>query len=231
MENNNLSAADIAAVTRNNCGYGYGYGDGCGMGMGGGWFAWILIFALFGGGFGNWNNRGRDCVTESDLCNANSFSELKNQVGRMSDQQAAIARQTDNAICQLGYQNLEQSRQTDNAICQLGFQALQNTNAIQSQLADCCCTTQRAIDSVKFDMANYAAAINANNTANTQKVLDKLCEQETTALRDRIGQLELQQAFCGVPRFLPGTVYGSTHCTPFIGFGNNCGCGCGCNNL
>ena len=65
----NMSAADIAAVTRNNtCGYGEGWG-----GMGGGWFAWILLFALFGGGgFGGWGNRGRDCVTEADLCTTNS---------------------------------------------------------------------------------------------------------------------------------------------------------------
>ncbi len=51
----NMSAADIAAVTRNNtCGYGEGWG-----GMGGGWFAWILLFALFGGGgFGGWGQPG-----------------------------------------------------------------------------------------------------------------------------------------------------------------------------
>lgn len=205
-----MTPADVAAVTRNNnCGNygGYGWGDGCGMG--GGWFAWILIFALLGGGgFGGWGNGRNGCVTEADLCNANSFSELKGQIGRMNDQQAAIARQNDNAICQIGYQNL------------------QNTNLLERQISDCCCTTQRAVDSVKFDMANYAAASNANTTAVGQKILDKLCAMENDSLRSRVQQLELDRAFCGVPRFLPGTVYGTTHCTPFFGFGNNCGCGC-----
>lgn len=174
---------------------------GDGFGMGGGWFAWILLFALFGGnGFG-FNNRG-NCVTEADLCNANSFSELKNSVGRMSDQQAAIARQTDNAICQIGYQNL------------------QNTNTLSSQIADCCCTTQRAIDSVKFDMANYSAATNAAITAGTQKILDKMCADQAAAMQARIQQLELNQALCGVIRYPTATTYA----VPSTCFGfNNCG--------
>ena len=146
-------------------------GDGMGFG-GGSWVAWILLFALFGGGgFGGWGNRGGNPVTEADLCNANSFSELKNSVGRMNDQQAAIARQTDNAICQIGYQNL------------------QNTNAITSQLASRCCETQRGIDSVKFDMANYSAATNATITAGIQKVLDKMCADQTAALQARVQSL------------------------------------------
>lgn len=178
---NSMSPADMRAVLD---GSSCGYGDGWGGGMGGGWFAWILLFALFGGnGFG-FNNRG-NCVTEADLCNANSFSELKNSVGRLNDNQAAIARQTDNAICQLGYQ------------------ALQNTNTLSSQIADCCCTTQRGIDSVKFDMANYSAATNAAITAGTQKILDKLCADQTAALQARVQSLELQQALCGIPRTSP----------------------------
>ena len=196
---NSMSPADMRAVLDgSNCGYGDGWG-------GGSWFAWILLFALFGGGgFGGWGNRGGNPVTEADLCNANSFSELKNSVGRMNDQQAAIARQTDNAICQIGYQNL------------------QNTNAITSQLADCCCTTQRAIDSVKFDMANYSAAANATITAGIQKVLDKMCADQTAALQARVQSLELQQALCGVVRYPTSTTYATT-CNPFFG-GYNCGC-------
>lgn len=206
----NMSAADIAAVTRNNS-CGYGCGDGWG-GMGGGWFAWILLFALFGGGFGGWGNRNRDCVTEADLCTTNSFNELKGQVGRMNDQQAAIARQTDNAICQIGYQNL------------------QNTNLLERQIADCCCTTQRAVDSVKFDMANYAAGTNANTTAVGQKILDKLSGMEL-AQKDaviaqqgqRIAALEADARMCGVLRWPTSMTY-SAHCNPFFALGGNFGC-------
>lgn len=192
-----MSPADMRAVLDgSNC----GYGDGCGMG--GGWLSWILIFALLGGGgFGGWGRNGNP-VTEADLCNSQNFNNLQNAVGRLSDSQAAIARQTDNAICQIGYQNL------------------QNANTLSSQIADCCCTTQRAIDSVKFDMANYSAATNAAITAGTQKILDKMCADQTAAMQARIQQLELNQALCGVIRYPTATTYA----VPSTCFGfNNCG--------
>ena len=59
-----MTAADIAAVTRNN-GYGYGYG----YGMENQWIWVVVLFALFGGGFG-WGNRGGNAdgnFTRSDL--------------------------------------------------------------------------------------------------------------------------------------------------------------------
>ena len=200
MSMSEYSLSDLAAVTNN---------DGFGGNMGGSWVVWILLFALLGGnGFG-WGGRNGNPVTEADLCNANSFSELKNSVGRLNDQQAAIARQTDNAICQLGYQGL------------------QNTNTLAAQIADCCCTTQRGIDSVKFDMANYASAIQMNDTANTQKVLDKLCQMEL-ANKDaviaqqgqRIAALEADARMCGIPRISPYGygVYAYPSCQP-----NTCG--------
>lgn len=209
MAMSEYSLADIRAATEGNNGY---CGDGWGMGCGGGmWFAWIILFALLGGGNGwGWGNRGGQPVTEADLCTANSFNELKSQVGRMNDQQAAIARQTDNAICQIGYQNL------------------QNTNLLERQIADCCCTTQRAIDSVKFDMANYASSIQMNSTANTQKVLDKLCAMEA-AQKDaviaqqgqRIAALEADARMCGIPRINP---YGyGVYAYPACGGANTCG--------
>lgn len=175
-------------------------GDDMGFG-GGSWIALILLFALFGGngfGFGNREN----AVSEADLCNANSFSELKNSVGRLNDNQAAIARQTDNAICQLGYQ------------------ALQNTNTLSSQIAEWCSNNQRGIDAVKFDMVNYSAATNAAITAGTQKILDKLCADQTAALQARVQSLELQQALCGIPRTSP---YGyGIYAYPACGGANTC---------
>lgn len=178
-----MSPADMRAVLDGRDGYGDGFG------MGGGWFAWILLFALFGGnGFG-WGGRNGNPVTEADLCNANSFSDLKNAVGRLSDSQAAIARQTDNAICQLGYQ------------------ALQNTNLLERQIADCCCQNQLATQSVKFDMANYAAGTNAAIAEHTQKVLDAISGNRMADMQNQINQLQLQAALCGVIRYPTATTY------------------------
>lgn len=189
----NYSLSDIRAAT--------GSGD-CGWGGGmGGWGLWILLFALFGGnGFGN---RGQAATTE-DLASGFNFSALQ---GKTNDILAAV-----NGV----NQNL------GNAICQLGYQELQNINGLERQIADCCCTTQRAIDSVKFDMANYSAATNATITAGVQKILDKMCADQTAALQSRVQSLELQQALCGIPRTSPYGygIYAYPTCQP-------CGCGNG----
>lgn len=170
----NYSLSDIAAVTDG------GYGAG---GMGGWWM--IILFALiFGGnGFG-FNNRG-NCVTEADLCNANSFSELKNSVGRMSDQQAAIARQTDNAICQIGYQNL------------------QNTNALSSQIADCCCGTQAAIQQVRYDMAVQNGDLKSLIHSEAEATRNLMQQNKIESLQQQINALQLNSALCGIPRTSP----------------------------
>lgn len=198
----NYSLSDIAAVTND------GFG---GNGMGGWWM--IILFALiFGGnGFG-FGGRGQAATTE-DLASGFNFNSLQ---GKTNDILAAV--NNNNQV--LG-----------NAICQLGYQDAQHTYDLSRQIADCCCTTQRGIDSVKFDMANYASAIQMNDTANTQKVLDKLCAMES-AQKDaviaqqgqRIAALEADARMCGVVRW-PNSVTYATNCNPFFG-GYACNTGC-----
>ena len=202
---------------------------GCGL-SGGEWiFGLIVLLALFNGGFGGWGNRGfnGEPVTETGLCNSMNFNNLENAVGRLSESQAAATRSTDNAICQIGYQNAQLANQTQRDLCQ-GFAAVNagiNQNRFDAQ--KCCCDTQRAIDGTNFNLAQSTASINANTTAGIQKVLDKMCENETNALRARVQQLELQSSLCGVVRYPMQTTFATT-CNPFFGgFGfNNCGCGC-----
>lgn len=182
-----LSASDVALLTDRNM-------DGFG---GNSMFYLFAILFLFGnGGFGGWGNNRGNFVTEADLCNANSFSELKNSVGRLNDNQAAIARQTDNAICQLGYQGAQQ------------------TYELGSKIDNCCCNTQLGIQGVKFDMANYASGLQIGQIEGTQKVLDKLCDMQRTielGQRDqviaeqaqRIAALEADARMCGIPRINP----------------------------
>lgn len=123
MSDNGMTAADVGAVLN-----GRGYDQN---GMGGmGWiFGLIVLLAIFNGnGFGWGGNRGGgDVVTNADLCNANNFTQLENAVGRISDNQAAIARQTDNAICNLGYTEL------------------QNTMGTRELINSCCCTLRQEI--------------------------------------------------------------------------------------
>lgn len=187
---NNYTLSDIAAVT----------GDGMGFGGNNG-FLWLLAILFLGGGGFGWGNRGQAATTE-DLASGFNFSSLQ---GKTNDILAAV--NNNNQVI-------------GNAICQLGYQNLQNFNTLERQIAECCCQTQLGVQSVKFDMANYAAAINANTTAQTQRILDKMCEDKTAAMASRIQQLELQQALCGIPKTSP---YG-------YGIYAYPACGCGTTN-
>lgn len=199
-----MSAADIAAVTN----HGY-YGDGCGWGGGNG--LWLFaILALMNGGFGFGGNRyGLDgrAATVEDLNNSANFTRLESQVQGNGQ-----------AIAQ-GFTNL------GNGICSLGYQLATDFGSLEKEISECCCATQRAVDSVKFDMANYAAGINANVTAQVQSIKDMLAAEKAAALQAQVNKLEMEKMFCGVPRIQPGTVYGAVPAS--FGFGYGCGCNCG----
>ena len=103
----------------------------------------------------------------------------------------------------------------------MGYESLRNFNGLQSQLADCCCTTQRAIDGVNYNNAINTAAINANTTEQTQKILDAMAQNKIENLQAQVNQLQLQSAMCGVIRYPNATTF-SAGMNPYF---NGCGCG------
>ena len=130
--------------------YGMG-GMGCGNGMfGGDWFAWIILLLLFGGrGWGNgWGGESSCCApaTCADLQRGFDNQSVQNKLNGL-----------ENGLCDGFYaQNtniLNGFHGVDNAVCQLGYQTQQGFSTLGSQLADCCCTTQRSIDNAMFQNA------------------------------------------------------------------------------
>lgn len=191
-------------------------GDGM-NGWGGNNIVWLfLLFALFNGnGFG-----GRSQAATTDELSAGfNFSGVNNKLNEITTGQANINQNLGNAICQLGYQDA------------------QHTYELGSKIDNCCCNTQLGIQGVKFDMANYASAIQMNDTSNTQKVLDKLCSMEL-AQKDaviaqqgqRISALEtnaaINAATCNIPRINTDGwgVFAYPTCGGTYNFGNSCCC-------
>lgn len=215
MNENGISLADIAAVA-----------DGNGA-FGGGSSAWIiifLIFAMMGGGFGFGTNRNMPAqpqpqpVTEAGLCSAMNFNDLSNAVGRLSDMSQTQFMQTSQGLATLGYENLRNVMSTQ--------QLVQNGDyALSSQLADCCCKTQTAIKDVEYQGAMNTAAINANVTAQSQKIIDAITGNRMADMQAQIDQLRLSSALCGVVRYPMSSAY-SAGIGPF--FNAQC-CGGGYN--
>lgn len=90
-------------------------------------------------------------------------------------------------------------------ICNLGYEMAQQFGSAYSRIDQ------------------STALINANVTAQTQKILDKLSEDKICALQGKISQLELQQALAGVVRYPQAITY-NAGVSPFC---SGCGCGCG----
>lgn len=182
---NNYSLSDLAVATGNGWGNN-GWGGNWGGTLGGGLIGYILGASTNGGGiFGN--GRG-NCATTEDLASGFNFSALQN---KGNETLAAI-------------QNTNQN--LSNAVCQLGYQSLGHSSMLGSKIDNCCYNTQLGIQGVKFDMANYASAIQMSEMQGTQKVLDKLCAMESAqkdatiaAQGQRINQLENDLRFCRLP--------------------------------
>lgn len=215
MTETGLSAADIAAVTDRN-GYGYGCGNGWGNnGMFGmEWIFALLILPMLWGGNGPFGrNGGGEPVTESALCNANSFNELKSSVGRGFDQQTQFAFQNQRDLC--------------TSTATLSAQIAETAAAAAAQQAQCCCDTKQILLENRYLAERNAANSDAVTVAQTQKILDALCGNRMADMQNQINQLQLQAALCGVIRYPNQTTYNAGF-NPF--FNNGCGC-CGNGNI
>jgi hypothetical protein len=170
MDNSNDFATGYA-VGRDTNGNGYGNGNGF---FGNDW-AWIVILLLFGyggrgfggfgGGYGGGSSVGENYVLATD------FATIERKLDGIN-----------NGICDSTFQltnTLNNNfRSVDNAICTLGYQALQNTNAIQTQLADCCCGIKGEIKDVAYG--------NEKNSWNISKqISDCCCDLEKMNLQNR----------------------------------------------
>lgn len=189
MFNNGLSLADIAAATGNGKNANNGFADG------NGWWILIILFAIFGGwGNGNaWGNNGN-----------NGYSTFATQadIQRGFDNQAVISKLNglENGLCDgfyamnqgmlTGFNTMQNAMNQGNFAIQQAINAdtvanMQNSNALASQLQNCCCENKQAISQVRYDMATDTCAItNAINTQ-TRDIMEN-CNANYKALHDEI---------------------------------------------
>lgn len=171
------------------------YGNGGNGGFGGdGWWIILLLLVLGGRGFGT--GGGNSAIP---------FMYTNNDVQRGFDQSAIMSSLTGiNSAVTSGFGDVQTALCNGFAGVANGFaQAeiagnarqiadLQQMFALQSQLSTCCCENRAATADLKYTIATEACANRANATANTQTILDKLCQLELDAKNDKIADLERQ---------------------------------------
>lgn len=96
--------------------------------------------------------------------------------------------------------------------------------ALGGKQQECCCSILRGIDGVNYNNALNTAAINANTTEQTQKILDAIAGNRMADMQARINQLELAQATSGMLKFPNSWSYGAGPFPPIFG-------GCPGNNI
>ena len=171
---------------------------------GGMWWIWIILlwFCWGGNGFGGFGNRG------------GLPAELNGDVGR--EYLMSAIQGNGNAINQLASSFNCSTQQLQSALCniqgliqgvgnQVGMSAQQIINSIQSgnctlatQIADCCCKTQNAIERQGYETriatSEQTHSLVDSGNENTRAILAKLDSIQTQALQDKITALTAEKA-------------------------------------
>ena len=206
MNENGLSASDVALMSRD--------GDGFGNGWGG--MIWLFaILAMMGGGFG-WNGNGNGNAIQADV---NRGFDNQNLQAQTRDILAAVTNGTAQSVATTNqvYHDItnfvgDKYNELQRDIAGL---AVGQANLLAHQ-NECCCGLQRQIAQNNYDAAMRDAATNANITAQAQRIIDAITTNKIEAMQNRINQLELQNQLQGVVRYPNGWTYNAGN-SPFCG--------------
>lgn len=224
------------------------------------WFL-IVVFAIFGGwgngfgGFGGGTNGGVGSEIQRGFDNQTVVSKLDGISNGLCDGFYAMNNSMltgfngiNTNIMQTGY-GIQQAVNADTVA------NMQNTNALQSQIANCCCETREAIQGVNYNMATQANALQntmCNNTrdiidsqqAGTRAILDFLTNDKIATLQAENNDLRRAASQDRQNALLTTTMAAQTNqiidavrptpvpsfpASNLYGYAYGCGCNTGCN--
>lgn len=221
-----MGPADIAALTG---------GSNSGFGGSSMWIFAILILFLFSGGNGfGFGNRGYEpqYATQQDVQYTSQFGQLLDGNRDIINNVTAGTAQAVAATNQAKYDNINVMKDVQMALAgQIADVKTMEQNILGNQ-NECCCSTKMLIAETgaginsniaqnRYEAAMNTASINANTTAQTQKILDAIMGNRMADMQNQINSLQLQTAMCGVVKYPNATTY-NAGTSPFCG-------GCGCN--
>lgn len=172
-EGGNDMVMPVSPMYGNNSNGGFGWGDGS---------FWIIILFLFAWMGNGWNgNGGGTTVVSNDVQRGFDQQSVMNGIAGINGQLAAA----------------EVSR------CNTQANVLETLNNMAANFQNCCCDNRVQLADLKYTISTEACAdrqavnealrdVIASNTANTQSILDKMCQQEIDALKSQNENLRTQ---------------------------------------
>lgn len=184
---------------------------------------WIWVFFLFfllawgGGGFGFGNGAAtQGAITRSDMCQEFNFNDLQRSVLGIQ-----------NGICDGFY---AQNTTMLNGFNAVGNQLQENRFASQQ----CCCETNRNIDSLKYENAKNTCDIISAIKADGDATRAAMTQNTIQELRDKLQDAKFENSQFMQNQYLVNQLQPVARpayitCSPYVanGCGNSCGCvGC-----
>ena len=227
-ENGALSASDVALLSNK----GDMFGDSS--------FFWIFaLLILANGGFGGWGNNGfANAIGYENLATSNEVQrgfDNQNSMANQRDILAAVNAGTAQAVAATNQAYHDTVMALGDRYAELDRDVMGVGAAVQQSIAnqnECCCSTKMLVSEIgsginagiaqnRYDAALNTAAINANTTAQTQKILDAITGNRMADMQSQINALELQNQLASVVRYPNNTFYA----VPSPCFNTGCGCG------
>lgn len=204
-----LSAADVAAVTRNNDYDGFGNG---------GWIWIILLAFLFRGNWGGYGGYGNESPLVSE-------EFIKRDIFNTNQNVSNTACQTQRDVLENRYTNQLCCCETQKEILQSRYDAALQAQTIQAQLASCCCDLKTAIHA---EGEATRGLIQANTI---QDLRDRLAERDRDLSTANFQLSQQAQSANIISTLQPTPRPAYLTCSPYFAYNyGGCGCnvGCGC---
>ena len=227
-ENGGLSASDVALLSEKNGGYGWGDSS----------FLWIFaLLILANGGFGFGGNSFANAIGYENLATSNEVQrgfDNQNSMANQRDILAAVNGGTAQSVAATNQVYHDVVNYVGDKYDELARDIYNVGAGVQQSIAnqnECCCSTKMLIAETganlsagiaqnRYDAALNTAAINANMTAQTQKILDVIAGNRMADMQQQINDLQLQNQLQTVVRYPSNTFYAVPSPCFNVGCGN-----------
>lgn len=184
MNENGYSLADVAAVSGGGCN---GFG-----GFGGeGFWIFALLVLMFGmnGGLGS---LGGSTLQQSDIQRAVDLNSIQNGQRDIEARVQEIGAENISAVKDAAYNNLGEIRDVQ-----------QTANGGFSMMQQRFCDTEKLILENRYLSEKNASQVTASVSEQIRDLKDRLWQDKVETLQNKVGELQLSQAMCGLPRINP----------------------------
>ena len=164
-------------------------------------FGLLILVGLLNGGFGGFGGGNQQYATRDQVQNGFDTQNMQMQTAGILNAVTSGTAQTIAASTQNAANAINAIKDGQAAMIREFGTVETALTGVAGQMQSCCCDILRATDGINYNGAINTAAINANSTAQTQKILDAIMSNRMADMQSQINALQLQAATSNVLRF------------------------------